>query len=146
MSALNEVVERHTAAFRAKDADAEPFSADAEVIEPGGRHRGREQILDWLAGYWEAFPDARAEFDRSIESGPFTAAEGRLVGTHTGILRTPDGDVAPTGRSVEVPWMAMYEVRGDELVAEHLYFNPAEFMIQLGLAPGAPAETEVGSR
>lgn len=142
MSAPNEVLERHVAAFAAKDADAEPYSADAEVIEPGGRHQGREQILEWFGGYWEAFPDARIEIDRSLESGSRVAAEGRLTGTHTGILRTPDGDVPPTARSVEVPWMAMYEVRDDELLSEHLYFNSAEFMIQLGLAPGASAEAD----
>jgi hypothetical protein len=37
--------------------------------------------------------------------------------------------------------MAMYEVRGDEIVAEHLYFDPAEFMTQLGLAQAAPPES-----
>jgi predicted ester cyclase len=144
MSAPMEVVERHFAAFKAKDPDAEPFSADAQVVEPGGEHRGREQILDWLGGYWEAFPDARLEIARSIESGSLAAAEGRLIGTHTGTLRTPDGEVPPTGRSVEVRWMAMYEIAGEELASEHLYFDPSELLTQLGLAPGAPAEAAVG--
>jgi predicted ester cyclase len=143
MSAPMEVVERHFAAFKAKDADAEPFSADAQVVAPGAQLRGRDQILDWLGGYWEAFPDARLEVVRSIESGPRAAAEGRFIGTHTGVLRTPEGEVPATGRSVEVPWMAMYEVAGDELLSEHLYFDPSEFMTQLGLAQAAPAEAAV---
>lgn len=132
MSDPKEAIERHLAAFRAKDADAEPFSADAELVAPGGMQlRGREQILDWLRGYWEAFPDARLEIVRSIEAGPLAAAEGMMIGTHTGILRTPDGEVPPTGRGVEIRWMAMYETSGDELVSEHLYFDSAEFLTQL---------------
>jgi predicted ester cyclase len=101
-------------------------------------------ILDWLRGYWEAFPDARIEIVRSIASGLLAAAEGRLIGTHTGILRTPEGEVPPTGRAVEIRWMSMYETRGDELVSEHLYFDPTEFLTQLGLAPATPAEAAVG--
>ena len=144
MSAPKEVVERHLAAFNAKDADAEPHRADAEVVAPGAQPRGRDQILDWFRGYWEAFPDANLEIDQSIESGQHVANEGRLVGTHTGVLRTPDGDVPPTGRSVNLRWMAMYEVAGDEIVFEHLYFDSMEFLTQLGIAPGAEAETAVG--
>jgi predicted ester cyclase len=140
MSPLHTAIERHLAAFNAKDADAESFSANAEVVAPGARLRGREQVLDWLGVYWEAFPDAHNEIDRSIESGSVTAAEGRLMGTHTGTLRTPQGDVPPTGRSVELPWMSMYEVDGEELVSEHLYFDANEFMTQLGLVAEAPAE------
>jgi len=30
--------------------------------------------------------------------------------------------------------MAMYEVSGEELTSEHLYFDQSEFMTQLGLA------------
>jgi hypothetical protein len=67
-----------------------------------------------------------------------------LIGTHTGTLGTPAGEVPPTGRRVEIRWMAMYEVRGDELVSEHLYFDPTEFLMQLGLAPAAPAEAAAG--
>lgn len=144
MSAPMEVIERHLAAFNAKDADAEPFSADAEVIAPGAQLRGRDEILNWLRGYWEAFPDARNEVARWIGEGRLTAAEGTLFGTHTGILRTPEGEVPPTGRHVEIRWMAVYEVAGEELVSEHLYFDPTEFLTQLGLAPGTPAEAAVG--
>jgi predicted ester cyclase len=143
MSTPMEVVKRHFAAFKAKDADAEPFSADAEVVEPGGQLRGREQILDWLGGYWQAFPDARLEAVHSVESGSRAAVEGRFVGTHTGPLRTPAGEVPPTGRSVEVRWMAMYEIAGEQLMFEHLYFDPSQFMTQLGLAPEQPAQAAV---
>ena len=128
------VIERHVQAFGAKDAEAEPWSADAEVIAPVGQFRGRDQVLGFLGGYWEAFPDGRLEIIRSIGEGSSAAAEGVFIGTHTGILRTPNGDVPPTGRPVKVRWMAMYEVSGEEFTSEHLYFDQSEFMTQLGLA------------
>ena len=62
------------------------------------------------------------------------AAEGVFTGTHTGILRTPNGDVPPTARPVKMRWMSMYEIGGEELISEHLYFDQSEFMTQLGLA------------
>jgi predicted ester cyclase len=139
-------IERHVAAFNAKDADAEPWSADAELVAPGGQFRGRDQILGFLRVFWEAFPDARLEIVRSISEGSLTAVEALMIGTHTGVLQTPEGEVPPTGRRVELRTMVMYEARGDELVSEHLYFDQVEFMTQLGLTPGAPAETAAGDR
>jgi len=128
------VIERHVQAFAAKDAEAEPYSADAEIVAPVGQFRGRDQVLGFLRGYWDAFPDAHLEIARLIGEGSLAAAEGLIIGTHTGILRTPNGDVPPTGRAVKVRWMALYEVRGEELIFEHLYFDQSEFMTQLGLA------------
>jgi predicted ester cyclase len=129
-------VERHIAAFEAKDAASEPFSADAELVTPVGQFRGRDEVLGFLRGYWQAFPDGRLEIVRSIAEGPLMSAEGRFTGTHTGPLQTPQGEVPPTNRSVDIRWMAMYEVRGGELTSEHLYFDQMEFLTQLGLASG----------
>jgi predicted ester cyclase len=127
-------------------AEAEPWSADAEVVAPVGQFRGRDQILGFLRVYWEAFPDARLEIVRSISEGPLSAAEGLMIGTHTGVLQTPEGEVPPTGRRVEIRWTAMYEARGDELVSEHLYFDQVEFLTQLGLAPAVADEAAAGNR
>jgi steroid delta-isomerase-like uncharacterized protein len=136
MSSMNKPIERHVAAFNAKDADAEPWGEDSEVISPVGQFRGREQILGFLRVYWEAFPDARLEITRSISEGSLIANEGFMTGTHTGALQTPDGEVPATGRSVRIRWMAMFETHGDELLSEHLYFDQQEFLAQLGLTPG----------
>jgi predicted ester cyclase len=73
--------------------------------------------------------------ERPLAEGSVVAAEGRFTGTHTGVMRTPAGDVAATGRQVDFRWMSSYEVRGDELASEHLYFDQAELLGQLGLMP-----------
>ena len=128
------IIERHVQAFAAKDAEAEPHGANAEMVAPGGQFDGRDQVLGFLGAFWEAFPDARLEIVRSIGEGSLVAAEGVFSGTHTGILRTPNGDVPPTDRKVKLRWMAMYEISGEELMSEHLYFDQSELMTQLGLA------------
>ncbi len=141
MSELPDVLARHYAAFDGKDADADPWSADAEMVTPLGTCRGRDDILGFLRTFWEALPNSRHEIVRCIAEGPLAAVEGRLLGTHDGTLRTPAGEIAPTGRPVDLRWMVMCEIRGDELVHEQLYFDQMELMSQLGIAPEAPAET-----
>lgn len=132
-----QVVEHHMAAFNAHDADAFPWIEDIEWQAPGAQLRGREQALGFVRGFWEAFPDARVQLTRLIGEGSVLAGEGRFTGTHDGTMRTPDVELPPTGRPIEFRWMAMYEVRGDEVVAEHLYFDQAELMAQLGATPTA---------
>jgi predicted ester cyclase len=133
MGEAEQVIQRHVDAFNAHDADADPWSEDAYLVNPGGELRGREQVLGFERNFWAAFPDVRLEIVRRIADGPMVASEGRLVGTHTGTLSTPNGDVPATGRSIDFRWMCMQEVRGEEIVFEELYFNESDFLTQLGL-------------
>ena len=55
------------------------------------------------------------------------------MGTHDGVLHTPNGDVAPTGRAIELRWAAVYATDGDTLKSEHLFFDQMDFLGQLGL-------------
>jgi predicted ester cyclase len=129
------VVERHVETFNGRDTDASPWSDDGELVAPNATMRGREHILAFFGVFWEAFPDGRLETWRVLAEGPIVAAEGRFSGTHTGVLRTPAGEVPATGRNVDLRWMSSYEVRGDELASERLYFDQAELLGQLGLMP-----------
>jgi len=131
------VVERHIEAFNARDTDAAPWSEDADFVAPNASMQGREQVLGFLGVFWDAFPDGRLETSRLLAEGSVVAAEGRFTGTHTGVMRTPAGDVAATGRQVDFRWMSSYEVRGDELASEHLYFDQADLLGQLGLMPAS---------
>ena len=131
------VVERHVEAFNARDADSSPWSDDADLVAPNGSMHGREEVLGFLGVFWDAFPDGRLETSGLLAEGSVVAAEGRFIGTHTGVLRTPAGDVPATGREVDVHWMSAYQVRGDVLTSERLYFDQAELLGQLGLMPAA---------
>jgi predicted ester cyclase len=133
MAEAKQVVERHVDAFNAHQADADPWTEDAEFVAPGTSMRGREDVLAFLGAFWEAFPDGRLKLSRLFGEGSVAAAEGRFIGTHSGVFRTPAGDVPATGRGVDFRWMSVYEARGDELASEHLFFDQVELLTQLGL-------------
>ena len=135
MPGSRDVITRHIEAFNAHDLDAEPWAADAQMVAPGASVGGRDEVLGFLSVFHEAFPNGRLEVKQLLADGPAAAAEGRFVGTHDGVLRTPNGDVAPTGKAVEFRWAAVYETNGEELKSEHLFFDQMELLGQLGLLP-----------
>jgi predicted ester cyclase len=135
MPNAKEVILKHIAAVNDCDNDADPWAGDAEMTAPGAQLTGRDDILGFLGVFHEAFPDLRLEIKQLLTDGPAAAAEGTIVGTHDGVLHTPNGDVAPTGRAVELRWAAVYATDGDTLKSEHLFFDQMDFLGQLGLLP-----------
>ena len=135
MASARDVILRHIDAFNDRDSDADPWSADAEMTAPGARVTGRDNVIGFIAVFQEAFPDLRLEIKQLLSDGPAAAAEGIMAGTHDGVLHTPDGDVAPTGRTLALPWAAVYVTDGDTLKSEHLFFDQMDFLGQLGLLP-----------
>jgi carboxymethylenebutenolidase len=41
--------------------------------------------------------------------------------------------IAPTGKRVEVPLLAVVKFRGDKLYHEHIYWDQASVLVQIGL-------------
>ena len=136
MPDARDVILKHIAAVNDRDSDADPWAADAELVAPGGQASGRVDVLAFLGVFHEAFPDLRLEVNQVLTDGPAAAAEGTITGTHDGVLHSPNGDVGPTGRAVELRWAAVYLTDGDTLTSEHLFFDQMDFLGQLGLLPG----------
>ena len=130
------VILKHIAAINDRESDADPWAADAELVAPGGQATGRDDVIDFLGVFQEALPNLRLELTQLLTDGPAAAAEGTIAGTHDGVLHTPNGDVAPTGRAVELRWAAVYVTDADTLKSEHLFFDQMDFLGQLGLLPG----------
>ncbi|MET4575797.1 dienelactone hydrolase family protein [Ottowia thiooxydans] len=66
--------------------------------------------------------------------------------THTTEIPWMLPGVAPTGRRVEIPLLAVIKFRGDKLYHEHIYWDQASVLVQVGLLdpkglPVAGAET-----
>ena len=95
MAGPKRVVERHVEAFNARDAVDEPWSEDADFVAPNASMHGREEVLGFLGVMRDAFPDGRLETSRLITDGSVAAAEGRFIGTHTGVMRTLQGTSRP---------------------------------------------------
>ena len=136
------VVERFYEAFNRGDFDAvvEAFAPDVETTDPalGTIHR----VEPWRA-YGEAFkralPDARLNLRLAVEAGDTIAVEGAFTGTFTAPMLTPQGEVPPTGRAIDVPYADFFTVRGGRIVAHHVYYDQVQLGTQLGLMP-APGQ------
>ena len=66
--------------------------------------------------------------------------------THTTEIDWMLPGIAPTGRAVSIPTVAIVQFEGDKLVHEHIYWDQASVLVQIGLLdparlPVAGAET-----
>lgn len=103
MGRARTVMDRVTAAVVAKDLKAlgECYAADASAITPDqGQIDGRDAIVAYLQDFVDAFSDLHFEMIAEHESGYVAIDEGYVIGTHTGPLRSPDGEtIPPTARA-----------------------------------------------
>jgi steroid delta-isomerase-like uncharacterized protein len=116
------------------DAAVAAFSEDLQTIDPGmGTVHGIEPFRDYLQTFKRAMPDARAVVEQMFEAGDSVIVEGRFVGTHTGPLASPDGDIEPTGASVDLRFADVSRVDDAKIVAYHTYYDQLDMLTQLGL-------------
>ena len=139
MSKNMQVVEQLTQAVNTHDAVAvaQLYTEKATYMLPGEQEplRGRKAIEGSYDTFFRAFPDFNIELTFSMVSGEHFSGEGVLRGTHTGPLATPHGDIAPTGRKIEVKCAFFLNITPEGLVAEdRSYFDSAVMMSQLGLS------------
>lgn len=134
------LIERDIELWNTRDQAAWMAQADLRQFElraPGGVELTGEDAARTIWAMWnEAFPDNRLGIVTLHADDRGGVHEGRFTGTHTGILRTPAGEIAPTGRTLDAPFCAVYEIAQGKITSTHLYFDQAELMAQLGLAPG----------
>lgn len=134
MGEAGELAVRYFDALTAGDVDGAValVADDGDFGSPMGQMQGREQIRSFLGGFDTAFPGARFEITRVIESGPSAAVEGVYRGTHAGPLATPDGGTLPaTGREVSAPFVTMFDVNGGLITSHRPYWDLAGFMAQI---------------
>jgi hypothetical protein len=146
MGSAKDVVDKVLATWRARDVDAfsHCYSADAEITGPGGmRFLGRDGARQFLSAWSEAMPDNEISVANEYIAGSVVVQEAVFSGTHTGNLAAPNGlVVSPTGRQVQVPYVDILVVEGDQVASDHVYWDQAEMLTQLGLMPAEPVAAE----
>lgn len=125
--------------FVVKDADVtiETMVTDAYVnhipVMTGGY--GRDELHEFYAKHF--IP--KMPPDTGIEPVSRTIGSDRVVDemifrfTHTIQMDWMLPGIPPTGRYVEIPLVAIVSFRGDKLVHEHIYWDQASVLVQLGL-------------
>jgi steroid delta-isomerase-like uncharacterized protein len=138
MSARDRFQKQMDAFNRHSGADWETFYApDAVVYDPQYPEplRGRAAIRKDVEDFFGAFPDIRVTLRTVLEDGDAQGWEVSVAGTHKGALPLPTGDVAPTGKRIELSVGGFARVNSQGLVVEERrYFDLAGMMAQLGLA------------
>jgi ketosteroid isomerase-like protein len=67
-------------------------------------------------------------------AGDVAVEEGTFTGTHRGALRSPAGDIPPTGRPVTVPYVQVLRFRDGQHASFNLMYDRLLMLEQLGLA------------
>ena len=112
------------------------YAEDAVMFMPGEAEpiQGREAIEKNQVAFLRAMPDMTIKFTTILIQGNHIAFEGIFMGTFTGPLASPEGDIPPTGRSVKAGFAFIARVNADGLIEEdRTYFDNLDFMKQLGL-------------
>jgi ketosteroid isomerase-like protein len=141
MSTLRDLIERHYANVSTGNIEAENeiFSPDVVTVDPGaGELRGLDAFKGYEQAFHRAFPDGRLVLKSAVESGDHIVVEGSFVGTHTGPMVSPMGEIPPTNRPLDLRFSDHFEVRDGKIVAHRIYYDQMAFLGQLGLLP-APA-------
>jgi steroid delta-isomerase-like uncharacterized protein len=117
---------------KAKAAITTDFLYDE--VGTGRKVEGADQTVAAWKGWAEAFPDSKGSFDRAHVAGNDTVVlELTWRGTHKGPLGTAMGNIAPTGKSIEVRAVAIVEMKGEKARSQRHFFDMATLLQQLGL-------------
>jgi len=106
------------------------------VYDEVSAHRriaGSNEVIEAWKGWATALPDSKATFDREVSSGNTVTLELTWRGTHTGPLQTPNGEIAPTGRTIEVEAVQVIDVADGKATTIRHYFDMATLLGQLGV-------------
>lgn len=96
--------------------------------------QGVNDVLTTWLGWATAIPDSKATFHSSVVSGNTVVLEVTWRGTHTGPLQTPGGEIAATGKKIEIRACQVIEVANDKAQAMRHYFDMTTLLQQLGVA------------
>lgn len=124
------------------DAYAAPLTEATLYESPRVSARGPAEIVQFVKGVRETFPDMRATATNVLVCGNTLVRELTWEGTHGGPLRTPQGTIPPTNRRVSFKGVILLEASDDgRVLAVREYYDRAVVMAQMGIGAPAPAPT-----
>jgi len=97
--------------------------------------RGRDEVRDFYANHF------LSQIPQDMEMVPVsrTIGQGRVVDelimrfTHTIHMDWLLPGIPPTGKPVEVPMVAIVQFEADKVAHEHIYWDQASLLVQVGL-------------
>jgi predicted ester cyclase len=97
---------------------------------------GRDAIREDYAAFFSAFPDIQTEIIHVVTEGPYIAYHMRLTGTHTGPMRTAEGDIPASGLRLELPAAVFARANEEgEYTTVRRFYDTSTLLRQLGATP-----------
>ena len=124
-------------AYNEKDWDRVRAALAPEVVyDELATHRkakGVDEVLTNWKGWAKALPDSRATFNSEFVSGNTAVLEVTWRGTHEGPLQTAEGEIAPTGKKIELRAIQVVDVANDRVKSIRQYFDMGTLLEQIGV-------------
>lgn len=95
---------------------------------------GRQGWGEWLQNWATSMPDAQVHLETITAEGDTVVTEHIGGGTHAGPLNTPAGPIPPTGKTIQLRFAEVFEMRNGQIKTLRAYWDTGTLMRQLGLA------------
>ena len=142
MSANRELLDIYVERYNAGDLDGvlDLYAEDSVQNMPDGSFTGKSAIRKRLAQELSGFSDVVHTVRSFIEEGDVFADEWTFEGTHTNPFPLPNGgELAPTGKRIQVAGMEVVQVRDGKVILNTLYYDNLAVAAQLGVIPAGAA-------
>ena len=124
------IVREHLDAENRQDAEGTVktfHTARYEVFPGSAIADGSAAVHELLSGIFAAFPDFHVEATSMYHSDDAVIIEVEMSGTHKGQF----AGLAPTGRKMKVPLVAICVFEADRMICEKVYYDMTTLMQQL---------------
>ena len=140
MGKVDETARKLGQALTKHDADAAMslYASEAVAHDPFYPEPLRGKALrEDNENFFRAFPDLRVDILTVIEQDETNGVlEMRFSGTNTGPMASPQGEMPPTNKRVDLKGAAIIRLdRNGKIVEERRYYDTGAMMRQLGLMP-----------
>lgn len=104
-----------------------------EEVATSRKVRGVNETIALWKEWAKALPDSAASIDHEFVADNTVVLEITWRGTHSGPLQTPRGEIAATGRRIELRACQVVEVSGERAKTIRQYFDMASLLQQFGV-------------
>lgn len=95
--------------------------------------QGVGEVVACWQGWATALPDSKATFHNAFASGNSVVLEITWSGKHTGPLQMPTGQIAATGKAIQIRACLVVEIASGKVQSMRHYYDLATMMRQLGV-------------
>ncbi|WP_304454908.1 ester cyclase [Nocardiopsis sp. YSL2] len=132
MGRATEIQREYFEAIQAADFDRirSLLHPDYAFTDEEGTEHGVEGSIEKISVFTTAFPGFEIDIHRQLEMGDVAVMEATMRGVH----RDEMAGIPATGRSVEMAYCNVLELRDGKIYREHDYNDNLSLMRQLGVA------------